>query len=141
MNYPPSNKIGSMNELREKYEAARKEISSYQESATRANVSAREARRDTEIYKRDAQAASRQVSRLTQKQKAQVEIGILAGAGGTAITILYQMFHIIGFPGGSKWIEWWEHEAVYGLMVWCATVMLGWAYRATHPPPSRRAGD
>jgi hypothetical protein len=121
-----------MNELRELYEKARTEIQSYQDAAKIANVSAREAKKDSEHYKQDARKATRSLARLTQKQKATAEVAVLAGAAGTAVTILYQLWHVVGFPGGAKFMVWWEHEAVYGVLVWCVTVSLGWAYRTTH---------
>ena len=132
---PPANKIASPTELKEKYEKARNEISSYKQMANIANISARDLAKDKHKYKKEAKVASRQLVQLSKKQKATDEAkkaGYWSGAATIVITILYETWKVIGFPGGHAWMEWWNHEAVYGVMVWCSTVTLGWFYRAGH---------
>tara|TARA_R110000824_G_scaffold81446_7_gene204770 strand:+ start:1450 stop:1806 length:357 start_codon:yes stop_codon:yes gene_type:complete len=52
-----------------------------------------------------------------------------SGASTVAITMLYQAWDVVGFPGGRDWGIWWEHEAVYGAMVWGLTVAICWLYK------------
>ena len=58
--------------------------------------------------------------------------GYWSGAATISVTILYEMWKVVGFPGGYRWADFWAHEAVYGVMVWCSTMVLGILYRAAH---------
>ena len=100
-----------------------------------ANITSRGLAKDKDKYKKEAKVASKQLVQVTKKQKATDEAkkaGYWSGAATIAITILYETWKVVGFPGGREWMEWWSHEAVYGVMVWCSTVTLGWFYRAGH---------
>ena len=133
--YPPWERIASPTELREKYESARNEINNYKQMANMANVTSRELAKDKRKYKAEAKVAKGQVVRLSKKQKATEEAkkaGYWRGAATIAITILYETWKVVGFPGGREWMDWWNHEAVYGVMVWVSTCTLGWFYRAGH---------
>ena len=133
--YPPWERIASPTELREKYESARNEINNYKQMANMANVTSRELAKDKYKYKKEAKVAKGQVVRLSKKQKATEEAkkaGYWSGAATRAITILYETWKVVGFLGGREWMAWWEHEAVYGVMVWISTCTLGWFYRAGH---------
>ena len=133
--YPPWERIASPTELREKYESARNEIKNYKQMANMANVTSRELAKDKYKYIKEAKVANGQVVRLSKKQKATEEAkkaGYWSGAATIAITILYETWKVVGFPGGREWMAWWEHEAVYGVMVWVSTCTLGWFYRAGH---------
>ena len=133
--YPPADRIASPNELREKYESARNEINSYKKSANLANAATKAIAKDKRKYQAEAKEAKGKVVRLSKKQKATEEAkkaGYWSGAATIAITILYETWKVIGFPGGREWMDWWNHEAVYGVMVWVSTCILGWFYRAGH---------
>ena len=133
--YPPWERIASPTELREKYESARNEIKNYKQMANMANVTSRELAKDKRKYKAEAKVAKGQVVRLSKKQKATEEAKkacYWSGAATIAITILYETWKVVGFPGGREWMDWWNHEAVYGVMVWVSTCTLGWFYRAGH---------
>ena len=133
--YPPWERIASPTELREKYESARNEINNYKQMANMANVTSRELAKDKRKYKAEAKVAKGQVVRLSKKQKATEEAkkaGYWSGAATIAITILYETWKVVGFPGGREWMDWWNHEADYGVMVWVSTCTLGWFYRAGH---------
>ena len=133
--YPPALKIASPSELRELYEEAVNEIKSYKTSANIANVTARGLAKDKELYKKEAKSASKQLVQLTKKQKAAEEAkkaGYWSGAATIGITILYETWKVIGFPGGHKWMDWWNHEAVYGVMVWLSTCAFAWFYKSSH---------
>ena len=133
--YPPWERIASPTELKEKNESARNEIKNYKQMANMANVTSRELAKDKRKYKAEAKVAKGQVVRLSKKQKATEEAkkaGYWSGAATIAITILYETWKVVGFPGGREWMDWWNHEAVYGVMVWVSTCTLGWFYRAGH---------
>ena len=133
--YPPAHRIASVSELREKYERARAEIQSYKTSAHMANVTARSLAKDKHKYQSEAKVANRQLLQLSKRQKASDEAkkaGYWSGAATISITILYEIFKVVGFPGGYRWGAFWAHEAVYGVMVWCSTMVLGVLYRAAH---------
>ena len=89
---------------------------------------------------RDAQAESKKVQRdlvtITRKQKAKEEgqkAGYWSGAAAICVTITYEIFKVAGFPGGAKWIEFWKHEAVYGVIMWIVTMVFAWIYKDLHP--------
>ena len=133
--YPPHNEIASPTELRELYEKAVAEIKSYKDSARIANYGVRAIAQDKEKYKQEAKIANKHVLTLTKKQQATNEAkkaGYWSGAATIAVTILYETWKVVGFPGGREWMDWWSHEAVYGVIVWCSTVTLGWFYKASH---------
>ena len=133
--YPPWERIASPTDLRKKYESARSEIINYKKSAQLANQGTKIIAKDREKYKKEAKVAKGQVVRLSKKQKATEEAkkaGYWSGASTIAITILYETWKVVGFPGGREWMGWWEHEAIYGVMVWISTCTLGWFYRAGH---------
>ena len=133
--YPPWERIASPTELKEKYTSARNEIINYKKSAQIANAGAKALAKDKRKYQAEAKVAKGQVVKLSKKQLATDEAknaGYWSGAATIAITILYETWKVVGFPGGREWMEWWNHEAVYGVMVWISTCTLGWFYRVGH---------
>ena len=133
--YPPASQIAAPSELREAYERARAEIKNYKTAAHNANVTARDLAKDANRYKSEATIASRQLLQISKKKKASDEAkkaGYWSGAATIGVTILYESWKVVGFPGGHRWMDWWNHEAVYGVMVWCSTMVLGIMYRAAH---------
>ena len=89
---------------------------------------------------RDAQAESKKVQRdlvtITRKQKAKEEgqkAGYWSGAAAICVTITYEIFKVVGFPGGVKWEGFWAHEAVYGVIMWLVTMTFAWIYKDLHP--------
>ena len=134
--YPPHNEIASPTELRELYEKAVAEIKNYKDSARIANYGARAVAQDKEKYKKEAKKANKQVAGLTKRQMATDQAkkaGYWSGAATIGITILYETWKVVGFPGGTEWLCWWNHEAIYGVLVWVTTCTLGYFYRAMHP--------
>jgi hypothetical protein len=133
--FPPSNEIASPTELRELYDKAVAQIKDYKSTAIIATHASRGLAQDKEKYKEEAKIANRQISTLTKKQQATNEAkkaGYWSGASTIAITILYETWKVVGFPGGREWMEWWNHEAIYGVMVWMATCTLAFLYRNSH---------
>ena len=133
--YPPASQIAAPSELREKYEQARAELTNYKNAAHNANVTARDLAKDAHKYKSEATIASRQLLQISKRQKASDEAkkaGYWSGAATIGVTILYESWKVGGFPGGNRWAAFWAHEAVYGTLVFCSTMVLGILYRAAH---------
>ncbi len=130
--YPPWEKIRSPTELKEKYESARAEINNYKRTAKIANVTSRQLAQDKEKLKKEAKITGKQVLTLTKKQKASEEANkstMWSGAAAIAVTVLYETWKVVGFPGGRQWMDWWNHEAVYGIMMWTATIFFAQMYK------------
>lgn len=133
--YPEYSEISSRSDMKMYYESARKEINSYKQAAKSANIVSRDLAHDKHEAVKQAKVASRQVLTLTKKQQATNEAkkaGYWSGASTIGVTILYETWKVTGFPGGNKWMEWWNHEAIYGVMVWVSTCTLAFFYRAAH---------
>ena len=131
-NYPPYNKIRSTSEMKEWYERARNEINNYKTSAKVANASAKASAADNRSLKAENKQLGKDVVTLTKNQMAKEEAkkaGYWSGAAAIAVTILYEVWKIVGFPGGREWIEFWQHEAVYGVIMWLSTVLFGILYK------------
>ena len=131
-NYPPYNKIRTTSEMKEYYEKARKEIENYKTSAKIANVSAKQSAKDARALKAENKQLGKDVVTLTKNQKAVDEAkkaGYWSGAAAISVTILYEIWKVVGFPGGREWLEFWQHEAVYGVIMWISTVLFGILYK------------
>ena len=104
------------------------------------SMMAKEYKHDRDDLKGELKHAKRSIITLSRRQKAADESKKAAAwSGGAAIfiTILYQLWHTIGFPfarngADKKWQMFWEHEAVYGAMVWIVTVLFAEVYKATN---------
>ena len=130
--YPPSNKIASPAEIRRLYDELRAEVSSHREDANRANSGAQAAARDRNKYKQEAKVSSAHVLTLTKQQKSSDEANkstMWSGAAAISVTILYETWKVVGFPGGYQWMDWWNHEAIFGVMMWTATIFFAQMYK------------
>ena len=104
--YPPSHKIASPSEIRRLYDELRSEVDSYREAANRANSGAQAAARDRNKYKEEAKVSSAHVLTLTKQQKSSDEANkstMWSGAAAISVTILYETWKVVGFPGGYQW--------------------------------------
>ena len=131
-NYPPYNKIRTTSEMKEWYERARKEINNYKNSAKIATASAKESATQARSLKAENKQLGKDVVTLTKNQKAADEAkkaGYWSGAAAISVTILYEVWKIVGFPGGREWTEFWQHEAVYGVIMWVSTILFGILYK------------
>ena len=133
--YPEWGRIASRTELREYYESMREEIIGYKESARTSGIVAKKYRQKADESSKENKTINKRLLTLSKKQKAAGEAkkaGYWSGAAAISITILYETWKVIGFPGGGRWMEWWNHEAVFGVMMWFATCAFGWLYKASH---------
>ena len=86
--------------------------------------------------KREAKKATKELVTISRKQKAKDEAnkaGLWSGAAAVCCTIMYEIFKVAGFPGGAKWTDFWQHEAVYGTIMWGYTMVFAWVYKDLHP--------
>ena len=84
----------------------------------------------------EAKKVRRDLVTITKKQKAKEEAskaGLWSGAAAVCCTIMYEIFKVAGFPGGAKWTDFWQHEAVYGTIMWGYTMVFAWVYKDLHP--------
>ena len=133
--YPEWGRIASRTELREYYESMREEISNYKASARNSGIVAKQYKQKADESTKENKVINKRLLTLTKKQKASGEAkkaGYWSGAAAISITILYETWKVIGFPGGGRWMGWWNHEAVFGVMMWFATCAFGWLYKASH---------
>ena len=101
---------------------------------------AKEYKHDRDDLKGELKSAKRSIVTMSKRQKAADEgkkAAAWSGGAAICITILYQLWHTIGFPfarngADKKWQMFWEHEAVYGAMVWIVTVLFAEVYKATN---------
>ena len=127
--------IGSFAELRAHYKQLWSELDDCRQMKGMTSEALRYRTVEVRGAKADAKAARGKLVTLSKKQKAKDEAnkaGYWSGAAAITVTIFYEAFKVVGFPGGRAWAEWWGHEAVYGVIVWTVTMGFGWAYRATH---------
>lgn len=125
-------------EQEELYEKARKEIEHLKGQVRAENIITKEYKHDRDDLRGELKSTKKTVVTLTRRQKASDEskkAAAWSGGAAVSVTILYQLWHTIGFPfarsgADKKWQAFWEHEAVYGLMVWIITVMFAEVYKA-----------
>tara|TARA_R110000744_G_scaffold142268_9_gene253843 strand:- start:85 stop:453 length:369 start_codon:yes stop_codon:yes gene_type:complete len=121
--------------MRRLYDELRREVSAYKESASVANAGAELVARNRDKYKQEAKIASKHVLTLTKKQKSADEANkstMWSGAAAISVTILYETWKVVGFPGGYKWMEWWNHEAIFAVMMWTATVFFAQLHKTVN---------
>ena len=93
-------------------------------------------RKSASDAKSQVKRQSKQLLTISRRQKAQEEMnkaGAWSGAAAISVVIMYEIFKVIGWPGGKNWQEFWNHEAVYGVFMCGMTYFMGWAYKALHP--------
>ena len=129
------NRIASFSELRSQYKSLYKLYDDCRAMRAAENATAKSRTEEARGAKAEAKKARSEVITMTKQQKAKDEAnkaGYWSGAAAIAVTMMYEAFKVVGFPGGRAWAEWWGHEAVYGAIVWTVTMGFGWAYRATN---------
>ena len=134
MNYPPTDQIRSRIEQERLYNQAVKEIHALRASNKSEGVVSREYKHERDELKEDLKKTKRHVVTITKSQKAAQEAnkaGMWSGGAAIAVTILYEVWKVIGFPGGHEWEEFWNHEAPYGVIMWLTTIMFAQFYKST----------
>ena len=133
---PPWNRVASPGEKKKHYDAMRAALSGAKAEASQERWTARKNRDRADEAEAGKKIADKKLLHLTKKQKAvdeQKKSCYWSGAAAVCITLLYETWKVpgVGYPGGYRWRGWWEHEAVYGVLMWTATVFFGWLYKVT----------
>jgi hypothetical protein len=134
MAYLPPERIASVTELRDSYRKALEEIKTLRQTARNERVVSRKYSQDARESEKKVKKLNKDLLTLTKKEKAQEEAskcGYWSGAATVCVTMLYEAWRIVGFPGGREWAAWWEHEALYGAICWVTTMTFASFYRAT----------
>ena len=127
--------VASFGDLRECYDKLIKQTDEVYKELRMSRAGHRGDRRELEETRTEVKKVKKIVFTLTKKQKAAeqaVMSGLWSGAAAVAVTVLYETWKVIGFPGGHKWMEWWSHEAVFGVMMWISTYVFATAYKLSH---------
>ena len=134
MAYLPPERIASPTELRDSYRRALEEIKTLRQNARNERVASRQYSKDARENAQKVKKLNKDILTLTKKEKAQEEAskcGYWSGGATICVTMLYEAWRIVGFPGGKAWAGWWEHEALYGAICWATTMTFASFYRAT----------
>mgnify|MGYP003138745729 FL=1 len=139
MNYPPPEKIPSAERQRQLYIQAVKEINTLKASVKAENIVAKDSRAELlETRKEVKTVRAKNKSfrlQLTKKElatKNAQNASKFAAIGAVMTEIWYQTCDVVGYIGGSQWVEWWQTEQVYGVMVVVMTSIVGFMARAAH---------
>ena len=127
--------VASFGDLRGYYDRLIKQQDEIHKELRMSRAGHRGDRKDLEETRTEVKKVKKIVFTLTKKQKAAeqaVMSGLWSGAAAVAVTVLYETWKAIGFPGGHKWMEWWNHEAVFGIMMWVSTYLFATAYKLSH---------
>ena len=127
--------VASFGDLRGYYDRLIKQQDEIHKELRMSRAGHRGDRKDLEETRTEVKKVKKIVFTLTKKQKAAeqaVMSGLWSGAAAVAVTVLYETWKVIGFPGGHKWMEWWNHEAVYCIMMWVSTYLFATAYKLSH---------
>ena len=130
-----SSEVASFGELRGHYDRLVKQLDETSAALRLARTSHRGDRKTLEENITKTAAAEKIAVTLTKKQQAADEAksaGLWSGMAAVAVTVLYETWKVVGFPGGYKWMEWWNHEAIFGLMMWISTCLFATAYNLAH---------
>ena len=130
-----SSEVASFGELRGHYDQLIKQLDETNQSLRLARTSHRGDRKELDDSRTKVEKAEKIAVTLTKKQKAADEAksaGLWSGMAAVAVTVLYETWKVVGFPGGYRWMEWWNHEAIFGIMMWVSTYVFATAYKLSH---------
>ena len=135
MAYLPPERIASPTELRDSHRRALEEIKTLRKAAHNERVASRENRKEALEGRKTVKKLNKDIVTLTKKEKAAEEAskcGYWSGGATVCVTMLYEAWRIVGFPGGKAWAAWWEHEGLYGAICWATTMTFASFHRAFH---------
>ena len=127
-----SAEVASFGDLRECYDKLIKQFDELQKEPRQTRAIHRGDRKELEETRSEVKKAKKIVFTLTKKQKAAEDAkssGLWSGAAAIAVTVLYETWKVIGFPGGYRWMEWWNHEAVFAIIMWVSTYVFAQLYK------------
>ena len=135
MRYLPPERIASVTELRDSYREALKEIKTLRQAARNERYARQENRKEALEGRKTVKKLNKDIVTLTKKEQAAEEAskcGYWSGGATVCVTMLYEAWRIVGFPGGREWAAWWEHEALYGAICFITTMTFASFHKAFH---------
>ena len=135
LKYPPPEQIPSAERQRILYIEAVKEIEHLRQQVSNENIIAKEYKQDRDDLKTKNKRISRNLVTMTKREelsKASLKSGMWSGAAGTTVSIAYLYWDHAGFPGGYNWETFWEHDQVFGLLMFVTTIVYGAIWKALH---------
>tara|TARA_R100000353_G_scaffold172065_3_gene136913 strand:- start:1692 stop:2105 length:414 start_codon:yes stop_codon:yes gene_type:complete len=135
MRYLPPERIASVTELRDSYREALKEIKTLRQAARNERYASQENRKEALEGRKTVKKLNKDIVTLTKKEQAAEEAskcGYWSGGATVCVTMLYEAWRIVGFPGGREWAAWWEHEALYGAICFITTMTFASFHKAFH---------
>jgi|TARA_Y100000361_G_scaffold39913_2_gene34122 hypothetical protein len=139
MNYPDPEHIPSAERQRRLYVQAVEEIKSLRQQVKNENIVAKdnraellETRKEVKTVRAKNKSFRLQLTKKELATKNAANASKFAAIGAVLTEILYQTFDVVGYIGGSQWVEWWQTEQVYGVMVVVMTSIVGFMARAAH---------
>tara|TARA_Y100000004_G_scaffold29507_1_gene30461 strand:- start:584 stop:997 length:414 start_codon:yes stop_codon:yes gene_type:complete len=133
MAYLPPERIASPDQLRDSYRKALEEIKTLRKAAHNERVASRQNRKEALEGRQTVKKLNKDIVTLTKREKAAEEAskcGYWSGGATVCVTMLYEAWRVVGFPGGGAWRAWWEHEALYGAICWIVTMTFASFHKA-----------
>ena len=133
--YKPVEQIRSRDEQERLYRDAVREIETLKRAVSNENIVAKEFKNERDDLKTTNKRISKNLITMTKREelsKASLKSGMYSGAAGTTVSIAYLYWDHAGFPGGYNWESFWEHDQVFGLLMFVTTVVYGAFWKALH---------
>jgi|TARA_R100001163_G_C5000684_1_gene149917 hypothetical protein len=133
--YKPVEQIRSRDEQERLYRDAVREIETLKRAVSNENIVAKEFKHERDDLKTTNKRISKNLITMTKREelsKASLKSGMWSGAAGTTVSIAYLYWDHAGFPGGYNWESFWEHDQVFGLLMFVTTVVYGAVWKALH---------
>ena len=123
------NACNSFGEVKEEYTRCLKALKECQQERKLAFSVGSSDRKELQERRKEVKATQKEVAELITKEeiakKESKQTTIATTTAGTLMIILYQVWETSnGWPGGSRWQGFWQHEAVSGAIMWSLTMAL-----------------
>jgi len=119
----------SFGEVKEEYIRCLKALKECQQERKLAFSVGSSDRKELQVRRKEVKATQKEVAELITREeiakKESKQTTIASTTAGTLMIILYQIWEIShGWPGGSQWQGFWQHEAVSGAVMWGITMAI-----------------
>ena len=123
------NACNSFGEVKEEYTRCLKALKECQQERKLAFSVGSSDRKELQVRRKEVKATQKEVAELITKEeiakKESKQTTIATTTAGTLMIILYQVWETSnGWPGGSRWQGFWQHEAVSGAVMWGITMAI-----------------
>ena len=123
------NACNSFGEVKEEYTRCLKALKECQQERKLAFSVGSSDRKELQVRRKEVKATQKEVAELITKEeiakKESKQTTIATTTAGTLMIILYQVWETSnGWPGGSRWQGFWQHEAVSGAIMWSLTMAI-----------------